>query len=734
MEKKAFHDLYLNAYADSQLGGDGYGFEGTIVFNGQIYALQMYEKNIVRLILMQKDAQENLSFSGKYWDMKTSYDGYATAQFVVWKGKLLIVAVDSYSYNNINCPVDFFTFDNEKITEYPRPTDPLYLMSFRLAVFKGRLCLVEYARTSSGQSPYDPDFLNVRVTDSEIPASAKDWEYLGHVRNGANDNIKFKGENSSTGLDDTWDLAVWYGLINEKPDSMLVVGRVHNGEVSAFTYEGEPRLNECGTDCDGRWREYSYITQGRREAFSLKIVQAKLYADNDPNLNPLLFFYCTADDKDTGELFCQEYYPDSNTFAADCWYTRMPYLWFGVTTAISNNPTTIPVQSGRMLGEETSLHTQYIYLVGGNVSGQHKPYDKNYTCRITSNMVKVNHQTFSDFKELLSNKETMHLCALELVVEAAPPTVVNDDWYAVLDSGSGDTFTASCLTYTLTTKLAEEVTRSLNSKTVCSLGPDTGAYVAQLSISTLITKKNVTACVKTETTTISIDANKDYWKNGACIYSVPELHRYDYFYFTPDGGFLVKGMPSATIMLSEKNNLILVRNEKLITEEGWPERIPEKDINNLSSWYRKEIPTWETLLHGQFLKGHSNSSTTCEETTKSENESAYEITVTDKVGVKKFFQLESQDGWSFRDVRSVSISKALSLQLTQLPTDNYPADAYTGYVCYLKRANRDSAVMSQYIKFLKDKGLMAVDDTTKPVVLAWCVDSLAGGKENSSES
>ena len=732
MEKKAFHDLYPNAYAESQLGGDGYAFEGTIVFNGQIYALQMYKKAIVRLILMQKDAKENLSFSGQYWDINSFY-GYSTAQFVVWKGKLLIAAAYKI-YDDISDGIlDFYTFDGVDVTKPKDPMDPLNFRSFRLAVFKGRLCLLGYSH--GGSCPeYTPDFIRVYATDSEIPASAKDWEYLGHVRNGANDNIKFDGSNRSTGLDDTWDLAVWYGLINEKPDSMLVVGRVHNGEVSAFTYEGEPRLNECGTDCDGRWREYSYITQGRREAFSLKIVQAKLYADNDPNLNPLLFFYCTTDGKGIGELFCQEYYPDSNTFAADCWYTDMPYLWFGITTAISNNPTIIPVQSGRMIGEQTILHTQYIYLVGGNVSGQHAPYDKNYACRITSNMVKVNHQTFSDFKELLSNKETMHLCALELVVEAAPPTVVNDDWYAILDSESEDTFTASCLTYTLTTKLAEEVTRSLNSKTVCSLGPDTAAYVAQLSISTLITEKNVTDCIKTETTTIGIDANKDYWKNGACIYSVPELHSYDYFYFTPDGGDLVKGMPTATIMLSEKNNLILVRNEKLVTEEGWPERIPEKDINNLSSWYRKEIPTWETLLHGQFLKGHSNSSTTCEETTKSENESAYEITVTDKVGVKKFFQLESQDGWSFRDVRSVSISKALSLQLTQLPTDNYPADAYTEYVCYLKRANRDSAVMSQYIKFLKDKGLMAVDDTTQPVVLAWCVDSLAGGKENSSES
>lgn len=734
MEKKAFHDLYPNAYAESQLGGDGYAFEGTIVFNGQIYALQMYEKNIVRLILMQKDAKENLSFSGEYWDMKSDY-GYATAQFVVWKGKLLIAAVNSYSLVDINCSVDFFTFDGEKITEHTKSsTDPLYLMSFRLAVFKERLCLVEYARTSSGQSPYDPDFLNVRATDSEIPASAKDWEYLGHVRNGANDNIKFKGENRSTRLDDTWDLAVWYGLINEKPDSMLVVGRVHNGEVSAFTYEGEPRLNECGTDCDGRWREYSYITQGRREAFSLKIVQAKLYADNDPNLNPLLFFYCTADGKDTGELFCQEYYPDSNTFAADCWFTRMHYLWFGITTAISNNQTTIPVQSGRMIGEETILHTQYIYLVGGNASGQHKPYDNNYTCRITSNTVKVGHKKLSDLNELLSNKETMHLCALELVVEAAAPTVVNDDWFAVLDPKSDNIARASRFTYKLTTTQTKEVTRSLSSKVVCTFGPDTDFFVSQLSVSTLFDQIERQRKTVTQAVTINVDANREYWKNGACIYNVPELHRYDLAYYTPDGKALVKGMPTTATMQSENNYLRLERNEKLVTEEGWPERIPEKDINNLSSWYRKEIPTWETLLNAQFLKGHPNSSSACEQTMESENRSEYQITVTEEAGLKDFFQIESQAGWSFSDVRSVSISEEIALELTQLPTDNYPADAYTGYVCYLKRANRDSAVMSQYIKFLKDKGLMAVDDTTQPVVLAWCVDSLAGGKENSSES
>lgn len=590
--------------------------------------------------------------------------------------------------------------------------------NFGATIYRDKICVILHRRTSNQLQVYHYD-------DPELNDG---WTWCGTVRNGDQDNIKLDGSQSllfDYTPDDHWDVESWYGFDKDtgKPAEKLIVGRIHNGNFEAFSYQGE---YGSGGNWPQKWNEWVSCPIGRSKTFSLKLAQGAIEGYTDTNekgytteSNPMIFSYCTYDGKGTGEHFLKEFYPGENRFStSDPIYTDLPYGYVSIATAAF--PTSELAPGGGL------YYKQFIYLNRGNKLSFHWG-QRTYTASIRSNELVEKRQSFDNDSILFANPELRKLVRLVGIVEGPPPTVVdNNDWFR-------DLGVASSLDFSMGSSSSSSVSRLYKSEIKCSFGPHTDKLTAAFGGGYAFQKEHEEVQSQSESITVNFVADDTTDFRAIALYSVPILTRCDLTYLTPTGRNDVR-MPVFSYTYMPRQSI------KQVELPLYLEPFCVDKAYRLSDWEARDILV---STGSESIPSKSVNFTLNTPQINMELETSGTISDSQTHGAISlmdlkfpFFQLENQSTWEWTDKTTTSTSKGFSATYSRVRRNDphvRPGETAESFssTLYLLTPDKSRTLLDQYYPKLLERKIAYRNDTVpfmlpddKPFVLAWDINNI----------
>lgn len=303
----------------SDLGGTPYAFLDAIVFGGDVYAVQKYISGAeCRLVKFDRNADAGmLSFGiGGHWTVKSAVATLTDAALAVWHDHLFVFWKHTGSHWQVNYRSYTRTPDgkllNGLLAEYDNFTvepDCHCYNYIDAVVYKGALYLLMAVNRDK------KDRIELRRC-TEAPTDLGKVEFVEKVTFVSNGSTQVTDiDNSDT---DTWDACVWHDPSKADTDTsadLLVVGRIHNGRATAYTWDGSQWSTAVSVDMPDD-----------TQCSTLKLVQAAPLTAGSGTADSLWFVYTHGKDN----FMIRRYLPTEKRFDGAPLDTGTAYGWAGV--------------------------------------------------------------------------------------------------------------------------------------------------------------------------------------------------------------------------------------------------------------------------------------------------------------------------------------------------------------------------------------------------------------------
>jgi len=697
------------------LGGDAYVFGDAITYKGEVFTVQIYNEDQIRLIHMAQDSQTGqLSFDGNnYWTLNEKDTKFLDASLTVWCDKIFVVWSKKNDANDLFYMYVWFDNNNklQRSSEYCVPADYGNDDSFN------KIKAISYQ-----------DTLQVYFqADNKLVKSKTGQKINGDE----NINLGFPKSAETFSLDNSsvWDIALYNGEINGMQDEWLLYVSQNN----AYFWQ------------DGSWKAASASHNKCSNAYDIKLVQGAVYGLSegftDAQKNVMYIVASIGGEDDCISLISlfPSLFNESN-YTGEKLYTGIDDGYMGVTTSVSR------------LKENPELFRQYIHIISSY------PDEKNFASLLVSNIAKIQVKEqllkLEDLKDF--PKDIRDLFKLVAVIEGPPPSSVNTPEAIAVSKNYEGIVSSLQLTsqssegFSTKESYSFEKMTSISTKRFEEKNKGTKGSFGELFEEEYSESKEVSMIYEQ-----SIDlTSEETLSKGILLYSIPELKMYSMDLFIPESisydfaeNERIPGYPT---------NYSLVVNKIYYQEVKYPLTDVVSGIENVSdieSWGARDAapvlaPVTPSIIVSSGLNYSAKTVGLSEKLTESKLTTDGVVKSKDKE--KSFFflhfSIETTSEWKYTTTSQKELSKEVKVYFPMIEknkpeleglVENFITKLYLiseseGVGADVK--NKNYAADFYYERLKKYElpgydGVYAMTDNDRPLIFAWNILSLDSSSE-----